>query len=70
MISDSEKADEIRWYFIEVEKQWNSPEAVIARALEFVYKYNLRLEKKLGRLEGSNDFLTKLLKSNKTKMEV
>lgn len=35
MISGGEKAREIRNYFIQVERAWNSPEKVMARALEF-----------------------------------
>lgn len=35
MISGGEKAHEIRNYFIQVERAWNSPEKVMDRALEF-----------------------------------
>ena len=51
MISESEKANEIRWYFIEVEKKWNSPDAVIARALEFSHQKNLEYKEKIDGLE-------------------
>lgn len=34
MIQRSEKGRQFRQYFIEVEKQWNDPDAVIARALK------------------------------------
>lgn len=35
MIQRSEIGRKFRQYFIEIEKQWNSPEAVMARALQF-----------------------------------
>lgn len=41
MIQRSEKGKQFRQYFIEVEKQWNSPEAVMSRALQMA---NRRLE--------------------------
>lgn len=35
MIQRSEKGKQFRQYFIEVENKWNTPEAVMARALQF-----------------------------------
>lgn len=35
MMSGGEKAHKLRSYFIEVERAWNSPEQVMARALQF-----------------------------------
>lgn len=35
MLQRTEKGREIRRYFIAVEEQWNSPEAIMARALQF-----------------------------------
>lgn len=35
MIQRSEKGKEFRQYFLEVEKNWNSPKTVMSRALEF-----------------------------------
>lgn len=34
MIQRSEKGKQFRQYFIEIENQWNTPEAVMARALQ------------------------------------
>ncbi len=38
MIQRSEKGKQFRQYFIEVEKKWNTPEAVMSRALQFANK--------------------------------
>ncbi len=49
MMSKTEKGKEVRKYFIEVEKKWNSPEMVMHRALEFS---NARIEQL--KLENKN----------------
>lgn len=38
MIQRNEKGRQARQYFIQIEKDWNSPEKVMARALEFAHK--------------------------------
>ena len=47
MLQRSEKGREFREYFIEVEKQWNTPEAVMARALKMANTQVAELEKHL-----------------------
>lgn len=42
MLQRSEKGKQFRQYFIEIENQWNTPEAVMARALQFA---NRQLDK-------------------------
>lgn len=51
MLQRSEKGKQFRQYFIEIENQWNTPEAVMARALQFanqqldkIKQQNLQLE--------------------------
>lgn len=38
MIQRNDKGRQARQYFIQIEKDWNSPEKVMARALEFAHK--------------------------------
>lgn len=47
MISGGENAHRIRQYFIQVERDWNSPEKVMSRALKFAEKEIRRLEHRL-----------------------
>lgn len=48
MIQRNEKGKQARQYFLEIEKQWNSPEYIMNRALEFSRKQveQLKLENK------------------------
>lgn len=54
MLQRSEKGKQFRQYFIEIEKQWNTPEAVMARALQMannkleqIKLHNIKLEAKI-----------------------
>lgn len=51
MLQRTEKGKEIRRYFIAVEEQWNSPEAVMARALQFSEATIRRLQTTVDVLE-------------------
>lgn len=51
MLQRSEKGKEFRQYFIKIEEQWNTPEAVMARALKFA-------NQKLAEIKQSNIKLT------------
>lgn len=51
MISGGEKAHEIRQYFIKVEKAWNDPEMVMARAQQISQRKLIAFESKIKQLE-------------------
>jgi anti-repressor protein len=58
MIQRTEKGKQARQYFIELEKQWNSPEAVFARALKMA-------ERKMAALQGNIQELEQTIESQK-----
>ncbi len=47
MLQKSDKGKMARQYFIELEKQWNSPESVMARALQMADRKMLELQSKI-----------------------
>ena len=47
MIQRNEKGKQARQYFIQIEKDWNSPEKVMARALQIAKDRIMRLETKI-----------------------
>lgn len=51
MIQRSPKGKAFREYFIEVEKAWNDPKAILARALQAAQTENLQLTEKVQTLE-------------------
>lgn len=58
MLQKSDKGKLARQYFLELEKQWNSPEAVMARALKMADTKILTLKNTVTILETENKLLT------------
>lgn len=70
MIQRNEKGKQARQYFIQVEKEWNSPDKVMARALIVAQKTidskNLMIEQQaqlIGELKPKADYTDKILQS-------
>jgi len=66
MISGGEKAQEIRQYFIQVEKAWNNPEQVMARALQVSNKVLLEYKQQLQLVQPKVDFHDAVVGSSDT----
>lgn len=60
MIQRSDIGRKCRQYFIEVEKQWNSPEAIMDRALKYADQKIKQLEQERANTPISSEQVTKL----------
>jgi len=56
MMARTEKGKQARQYFIELEKRWNSPEALMARALKMADRKLLEYKNKVTELQPKADF--------------
>lgn len=62
MLQRNDKGKMFRQYFIKIEEQWNTPEAVMARALKFADRKILSLE---GTIEQQKETINVLTNENK-----
>lgn len=62
MVSGGEKAWQIRDYFIEVEKAWNTPEAVYARALKMADRKLLDYKQEVKQLQDTIAYKNEVIK--------
>lgn len=70
MIQRNERGKEVRKYFIQVEKDFNSPEKIMARALKFAEERlsvlqleNTQQKQLIGELKPKADYLDQILRS-------
>ena len=61
MIQRSEKGKQFRQYFIEIENRWNTPEAVMARALQMA-------NRKIDEIKNANVLLEQKIEEDKPKV--
>lgn len=69
MIQRSEKGKQLRQYFLELERKWNSPEAVMNRALEYSRKQVQTLLQTNEKLELENKMKDQQLNELKPKAD-
>ena len=65
MLARNEKGKQARKYFIEIEKAWNTPELIMARALQVAEKQIIEYKKQIEENKPKVDFANKLLSSKK-----
>jgi anti-repressor protein len=63
MMSGGEKAHQIRDYFIQVEKAWNSPDQVMARALQIAQKQIASYKNQVALLKPKAEFFDQVASS-------
>lgn len=70
MIQRNEKGKQARQYFLEIERQWNSPEMVMKRAMDYLNAKvaqlttsNLKLEQQVKEYKPKADYVDSILKN-------
>lgn len=63
MMAGTDKGFEVRDYFIQVEKEWNSPEMIMKRALSYANSKVEQLETEVKQLQPDADYCKNVLKN-------
>lgn len=66
MIQRTEKGKQARQYFIQIEKLWNSPEAIMKRALEYADRKMIELQTRLDKQQPLVAFAETCMTSDKS----
>jgi|SRR5690606_4021402 len=66
MIQRTEKGKQARQYFLQIEKLWNSPEAIMKRALEYADRKMLELQSQIDRQQPLVAFAETCMTSDKS----